>query len=156
MWHEVRVQTEVFDLGQEEQRFRTHSGDSGAVVAFMGLVREFDLHNHAVTSLYLEHFPELTEQSMLDIIKQAQNRWPLSAVQIIHRVGQLNAQEPIVLVLVACAHRRAAFDAAQFVMDVLKSQALLWKREHFSDGTSQWVDVKPSDTEAAASWRNPT
>lgn len=157
MWQNIRVQTEVFDLGVEEQILRHHAGDCGALVAFVGLVREFNAgmnDSSAVQSLFLEHFPTVTENEIARIIGDAQKQWPISAVTVIHRVGLLQASEPIVLVLVASAHRAEAFEAAQFIMDFLKTQAPFWKREDHADGHQHWVEAKASDALAQTRWSN--
>lgn len=158
IWREVRVQTELFDLGVEEKNIRAHALDAGALVAFQGMVREFnryDLPNTAsITSLFLEHYPSVTENEIERIINQASTRWQLSAVQVIHRVGLLYANEPIVLVIVCTEHRTDAFAAAQFIMDYLKTQAPFWKREHHADGQAHWVEAKISDANAQTRWES--
>jgi molybdopterin synthase catalytic subunit len=152
IWQCVRVQTETFDMGAEEKSLRAHAGDCGALVAFMGLVREFDAQDNPVQVLHLEHFAGVTEHAIEQIIEQAQARWDLTAATVIHRVGQLHAHEPIVLVMVASAHRESAFLAAQFIMDVLKTTAPFWKKEQFADGSAQWVNAKDSDANASSRW----
>lgn len=158
IWRAVRVQTELFDLGVEEKNIRTHALNAGALVAFQGMVREFnryDLPNTAsITSLFLEHYPTVTENEIERIVDDTSTRWQLSAVQVIHRVGLLHANEPIVLVLVCAEHRADAFAAAQFIMDYLKTQAPFWKREHHADGHAHWVVAKTSDAEAQARWES--
>ena len=157
MWQNIRVQTEVFDLGVEEKILRNYAGDCGALVAFVGLVREFNAgmdDTSAVQSLFIEHFPTVTENEIARIISDAQKQWPISAVTVIHRVGQLLASEPIVLVITASAHRAEAFEAAQFIMDFLKTQAPFWKREDHADGHQHWVEAKASDAQAQNRWSN--
>ncbi len=166
IWREVCVQTELFDLGQEEKRIRGYAANSGALVAFQGMVREFN-HSNAqlntqsnapemspVTSLFLEHYPTVTENEIERIVDQAAERWPLSAVQVIHRVGFLHANEPIVLVICCAEHRADAFASAQFIMDCLKTQAPFWKREHHADGQTHWVESKNADADAHKRWEN--
>lgn len=158
LWRKVRVQTELFDLGVEEKHTRTNAPNAGALVAFQGMVREFnryDLPNSShITSLFLEHYPTVTENEIERIIDDANAHWQISAVQVIHRVGHLQASEPIVLVIVCAEHRTDAFAAAQFIMDYLKTQAPFWKREHHADGCTHWVTAKISDAQAQARWES--
>lgn len=156
-WRDVRIQTQAFDLGEEERDIRQYARDAGALVAFQGMVREFD-HGEAdtrVERLFLEHYPEVTENEIARIIDEAANRWPLSAARVIHRVGELHAADVIVLVLVCARHRHDAFAAAAFIMDYLKTQAPFWKKEHWANGEQHWVQAKTSDTEAAQEWQTP-
>lgn len=150
-WREVRIQTQPFSLGEEEARLRSHAHNAGALVAFQGMVREFD-HAQSLRALFLEHYDGVTESEIERIIDEAAARWPLSAVQVIHRVGLLNASEPIVLIMVCAEHRAEAFSAAQFIMDYLKIQAPFWKREHHADGSETWVETKASDQQASERW----
>ncbi len=150
-WREVRIQTQPFSLGEEEPRLRSHAHNAGALVAFQGMVREFD-HAQSLRALFLEHYDGVTESEIERIIDEAAARWPLSAVQVIHRVGLLNASEPIVLIMVCAEHRAEAFSAAQFIMDYLKIQAPFWKREHHADGNETWVETKASDQQASERW----
>ena len=150
-WREVRIQTQTFSLGEEESRLRAHAHNAGALVAFQGMVREFD-HAQSLHALFLEHYDGVTESEIERIIDEAAARWPLSAVQVIHRVGLLNASEPIVLIMVCAEHRAEAFSAAQFIMDYLKIQAPFWKREHHADGSETWVETKASDQQASERW----
>ena len=150
-WREVRIQTQPFSLGEEESRLRAQAHNAGALVAFQGMVREFD-HAQSLRALFLEHYDGVTESEIERIIDEAAARWPLSAVQVIHRVGLLNASEPIVLIMVCAEHRAEAFSAAQFIMDYLKIQAPFWKREHHADGSETWVETKASDQQASERW----
>ena len=150
-WREVRIQTQPFSLGEEESRLRAQAHNAGALVAFQGMVREFD-HAQSLHALFLEHYDGVTESEIERIIDEAAARWPLSAVQVIHRVGLLNASEPIVLIMVCAEHRAEAFSAAQFIMDYLKIQAPFWKREHHADGSETWVETKASDQQASERW----
>lgn len=150
-WREVRIQTQPFSLGKEEPRLRAQAHNAGALVAFQGMVREFD-HAQSLHALFLEHYDGVTESEIERIIDEAAARWPLSAVQVIHRVGLLHASEPIVLVMVCAEHRAEAFNAAQFIMDYLKTQAPFWKREHHADGSEAWVEAKASDQQASERW----
>lgn len=148
----ITVQHERFDLAAEEAALRTVAGDAGALVVFQGMVRGHD-NSTPLAALFLEHYPGVTEAEIERIAEDAATRWPVSAVRVVHRVGSLAAGEQIVLVLVASAHRKVAFAAAEYLMDYLKTEAPFWKREDFTDGSSRWVDAKASDSAAAASWQ---
>ena len=126
------------------------SAQSGAVVSFIGLVRDFN-DGRNVTGLKLEHYPGMTEKALNDIAVQASQRWPLNAITIIHRVGQLQLADQIVLVAVSSAHRGDAFQACEFVMDYLKTKAPFWKKETTEEGEF-WVEAKSSDDTKANSW----
>ena len=102
--------------------------------------------------LFLEHYPEVTENEITRIVETAAQRWPLNACTVVHRVGSLAADDQIVLVLAASEHRKAAFAAAEFIMDYLKTEAPFWKKEIFSDGLERWVEAKQSDAEAVSQW----
>lgn len=130
-----------------------HTSASGAVVVFVGLVREFDEHlsSGQLQILRLQHYPELTESSIADIIVQARARWQLARVLIQHRVGDLHPADEIVVVAVASKHRAEAFEAAQFLMDKLKTEVMLWKQVLNAD-EAKWVAFKDSDAKASSSW----
>ena len=151
IWREVRIQTHEFSLGEEEPRIRQYAHNAGALVAFQGMVREFD-QAQSLQALFLEHYEGVTEAEIERIMDEAATRWPLLAAQVIHRVGLLHASEPIVLVQVCAEHRAEAFSAAQFIMDYLKTQAPFWKREHRTDGSEAWVAAKNSDQQASERW----
>lgn len=145
----IRVQASPFDLAREVAALE---GDGvGAVVTFTGLVRNSSSLGE-VTAIELEHYSGMTEASLGKIIDEAKQRWPLQGVTLIHRVGYLKAGEPIVLVAVASAHRSAAFEAASFIMDYLKTRAPFWKKE-WVNGVAQWVEAKASDAAASDRWR---
>lgn len=158
----ISIQTEDFDLGREQAELRIAAGDAGAIVTFTGLVREVydqtaseggsESKNESVVALTLEHYPGMTEKCLQDIADQANARWRLLATRIIHRIGRLQAQDQIVLVATASAHRQDAFDAAQFIMDYLKSNAPFWKKQETPNG-SEWVDSRQSDNDAIARWQ---
>lgn len=148
----VRVQENDFSLQDEYAALLAEGGNTGAVAAFVGLVRDLDTAT-PLAGLFLEHYPGLTEQEISRIAGNAEKRWPLIACTVVHRVGFLGADEQIVLVLVASEHRKAAFAAAEYLMDYLKTEAPFWKRERFSDGREHWVEAKQSDAEAARQWR---
>lgn len=151
MQPDIRVQSADFHLQTEYEALLAQGCNIGAVVAFSGLVRDRDTAI-PLAHLYLEHFPEVTEAEIARIVAEAAARWPLTACTVIHRVGLLAADEQIVLVLAASAHRKAAFAAAEYLMDYLKTEAPFWKQERFIDGSRHWVEAKISDQEAAAQW----
>ena len=124
---------------------------TGGVVGFVGYVRDFN-DGDPVSGMWLEHYPGMTEKALADIVEQAQARWLLHEVHVLHRVGQLEPGEPIVFVGVASAHRQAAFEANNFIMDYLKTRAPFWKRETTPQG-ERWVDAKHSDEQALTRWQ---
>jgi len=144
----VRVQTEDFDVGAESRALQADA--VGAIALFVGTVRGLSSDN-GVTAMTLEHYPGMTESELERIEAEARARWPLEDVTIIHRVGRLEAGDQIVLVGTASAHRQAAFDAAQFIMDFLKTDAPFWKAEERGNETS-WVDARESDDVARKRW----
>jgi molybdopterin synthase catalytic subunit len=147
----VRVQRDVFDIGAETRLLTAGRGDIGAVVAFAGLCRD---EGGGLKALEIEHFPEMAEAEIGRIAAAAQARWPLLGLSIVHRHGRIEPGEPIVLVVAASAHRQAAFEAAAFLMDYLKTRAPFWKKEHRADGTAgDWVAPKQTDDSAAERWR---
>ncbi|HCN45111.1 MAG TPA: molybdopterin synthase catalytic subunit MoaE, partial [Pseudomonas sp.] len=141
----VRVQTEAFDPGAETNAMHAANVGVGAVVAFVGYVRDFN-DGLEVAGMYLEHYPGMTEKALGKIVVEAERRWPLLKVEVLHRIGALGPGEPIVFVGVASAHRQAAFDACNFIMDYLKTRAPFWKKEQTSEG-ERWVEGKQSDTD---------
>ncbi|MEM9782481.1 MAG: molybdopterin synthase catalytic subunit MoaE [Pseudomonadota bacterium] len=146
----VSVQAEDFDIADEQARLTAGRHDVGAVVAFTGLVREI-AEGRSDQVMELEHWPGVTERELEKIVVEAEARWPLSGVRVIHRHGPLSPGERIVLVLAASRHRQAAFEAAAFMMDYLKTRAPFWKKEAGPEG-AQWVDTRDSDDTAAARW----
>jgi molybdopterin synthase catalytic subunit len=144
----IKVQHEDFDVGAEIAALRGDRTDIGAIITFTGTVRDQD---GAVSEMTLEHYPGMTEKELERIEGEAHARWPLQASLIVHRVGTLKPGDNIVLVITASAHRDAAFDAAGFLMDYLKTNAPFWKRESGAHG-SQWVEAKASDDAAAIRW----
>jgi molybdopterin synthase catalytic subunit len=147
---EVRVQAGDFDLGAEVARLRADDARIGAVVSFVGTVR--DMNDGAqVAAMELEHYPGMTERALEDIVGQARARWPLAGAIVIHRIGPLLPREQIVLVAVASAHRGDAFAACEFIIDYLKTDAPFWKKEDTPAG-SRWVDARVSDDTAKAKW----
>lgn len=147
----VAVQTEDFDLGLEISRMRAERKDIGALVSFVGLVRDLN-EGAAVAQLTLEHYPGMTEKALLAILKEASSRWDVLDATVIHRVGTLQAAEQIVLVAVCSAHREHAFLACEFIMDYLKTQAPFWKKELTENG-ERWLDDKVSDHDAVNRWQ---
>jgi molybdopterin synthase catalytic subunit len=146
----IRVQQEDFDIGAEIAALKAGRTDIGAIVAFLGTVRDQD---GGIEALTLEHYPGMTEGELTRIEAEAQSRWPLQASLIVHRVGTLRPSDNIVLVLTASAHREAAFAAAEFLMDYLKTRAPLWKRES-GPGGSRWVEANAKDDAASTRWRS--
>jgi molybdopterin synthase catalytic subunit len=149
----VRVQLEDFDAGAEIKRLTANRTDVGAVVTFTGLVRG-EAKGQPITAMTLEHYPGMTEQELARVEAEANERWPLQASLVVHRYGELKPGDNIVLVVTASAHRQAAFDAANFLMDYLKSRAPFWKKETVAGGEGQWVDARDSDTAALDKWRS--
>lgn len=147
---DVRVQAGDFDLGSEIARLRESDARVGAVVSFVGTVR--DLNEGAqVAELELEHYPGMTEKSLEDIVAQAGERWPLYGALVIHRIGPMKPLDQIVLVACTAAHRGEAFAACEFIMDYLKTDAPFWKKEQTPEG-ARWVDARTSDDSAKARW----
>jgi len=146
----VCIQTGDFDVGAETSALRTGDGGVGAVVAFVGTVREHS-SGEAVSAMELEHYPGMTEAAIEAMVDEAFARFDIRAAKIIHRVGRLEARDQIVLVLVTSAHRGQAFQACEFLMDYLKTQAPFWKKEHTPAG-ARWVDARVADDEALARW----
>lgn len=144
----IRIQPEAFDLAAEVAALEGEG--VGAVVTFSGLVRNRSALGE-VTAIELEHYPAMTEKSLRALVAEAEGRWPLLGITLIHRIGYLQAGAPIVMVAVASAHREAAFQAASFLMDFLKTRAPFWKKE-WVGGVAHWVESKTSDAEAAGRW----
>ena len=146
----VSVQREDFDIAAEMARLTATDPDIGAIVSFTGLVRQMT-SDGPITRMELEHYPGMTERALEDIVAEAQARWPLQGVRVIHRYGPLEPGDRIVLVLTASRHRQAAFEAAEFLMDYLKTRAPFWKKEDHGHGPG-WVDARDADDSAAARW----
>lgn len=146
----VRIQREDFDLAAELAQLSAGRRDIGAVVSFTGLCRD---EGGALAALELEHYPGMAEAEIARVAAEAAARWPLLGLVAIHRYGLVRPGEQIVLVIAASAHRSAAFEAADFMMDYLKTRAPFWKREHLADGTiGGWVEAKREDDDAALRW----
>ena len=146
----VRVQTEDFDVGAEIARVRQGDPGIGAVATFLGVVRDMN-EGDPVSGMTLEHYPGMTERALEDIIREARDRWDVSDILIVHRVGPLRPLDQIVLVVVSSAHRGEAFSACEFVMDYLKTRAPFWKKESTAEG-GRWVEARESDDVAAQRW----
>lgn len=151
----VRIQTEDFNVGQELEHLRRDASGAwdtrvGAVASFIGTVRDMN-EGSSVSGLTLEHYPGMTESSIEAIIDQAESRWPLYSVRVLHRVGPMLPADQIVFVGVSSAHREAALEACAFIMDYLKTQAPFWKKESTPEG-HRWVDARASDEQALQKW----
>ncbi len=150
----IRVQQEDFDVGAELSALTDGDRSIGAVATFVGLVRDMapvDGESAKIDTMTLEHYPGMTEKKLEEIEAEANGRWPLAASLIVHRYGTLSPGDRIVLVACASAHRHAAFEACQFLMDWLKTEAPFWKLEE-SDAGGSWVDARESDDAAMARW----
>jgi|SRR5215210_2953433 len=146
----ICIQPEDFDVAAETAALIQDRADVGAVVAFTGLCRD---EGGRLAALELEHYPGMAEAEVARVVNDARLRWPLLGVTVIHRYGKIPSGQNIVLVLTASAHRQAAFEAASFLMDFLKTRAPFWKREHLKDGsTGRWIEAKDADDAAAARW----
>ncbi len=148
----IRVQTADFDIGSELAALRAGRRDIGALVSFTGLVRDL---GGALRGIELEHYPAMTARALAGIEAEARGRWPLQASLVIHRFGQLAPGEQIMMVATAAEHRAAAFAAAEFLMDYLKSRAPFWKKETTATG-EVWVDARAADAAALARWAPPS
>src|SRR3954454_18329260 len=164
----ISVQTADFDVSAEMAALTAGRGDIGGIGCFVGTVRDNtsvgtvrdntsvgtvrDNAPNAVTGMTLEHYPGMTERSIARIVQDAEARWPLKGVTVIHRVGPLCTDDNIVLVIAASAHRQAALDATAFLIDWLKTKAPFWKPDDFAGGEGAWVDAREEDDAAAARW----
>lgn len=148
----VRVQTQDFDVGFEISQLRNAHKDAGAVVSFVGQVRDIN-EGDSVSQLTLEHYPGMTEKALEAIVDQAKTRWNIFDALVIHRVGTLKPMDQIVLVAVSGAHRGEAFKACEFIMDYLKTEAPFWKKEVTPSG-ERWIEAKVTDDEARERWTN--
>ena len=146
----IKVQKEPFDTGAEINAIIGSNTAIGAIASFTGTVRDIS-GDGKIETMTLEHYPGMTEKALEDIEAQAKRRWPLQACIIIHRYGALEPGDPIVLVITASAHRKAAFEACEFLMDWLKTKAPFWKLEE-GDGAQNWVEARGEDDEAAKRW----
>jgi molybdopterin synthase catalytic subunit len=149
----VRIQAEDFDAGAEIAALRRGNSKIGAVASFIGVCRDAN-DGDAVSTMTLEHYPGMTEKALEKIVAEARERWKVTDVLVVHRVGELKPTDQIVLVVVAGGHRGDAFAACEFVMDYLKTKAPFWKKEQTPRG-ARWVEARSSDDEAAQRWEPP-
>jgi molybdopterin synthase catalytic subunit len=149
----IVVQSAAFDLGAEVDAMRAGRTDIGAIASFVGLARDMN-EGSGVAAMTLEHYPGMTEKALAALVDEANVRWTLLDVTVIHRIGRLLPGDPIVLVVVASSHRGEAFAACEFIMDYLKTQAPFWKKEETPAG-ERWVEARASDDAAAARWDSP-
>jgi len=147
---DIRLQPEDFDVAAEVARLTRGRGEIGAVVTFTGICRG-DEDGKPIAALTLEHYPGMAEDEIARHVEEASSRWPLLGVTVIHRYGRLTPGDNIVLVVTASAHRQAAFAAAEFIMDYLKTRAPFWKQVERAGGTS-WVEARTADEKAAGRW----
>ncbi|MBN43550.1 MAG: molybdenum cofactor biosynthesis protein MoaE [Alphaproteobacteria bacterium] len=151
----IRIQEEDFDVGTEIALMTADKAMIGGIAAFIGLVRDMapvEGTDKRINAMNLEHYPGMTEKKLCEIEAEANRRWPLDASLVIHRYGSLKPGDQIVLVTCASAHRQAAFEACQFLIDWLKTEAPFWKLEDTDDGT-MWVETRDTDKAAAARWK---
>lgn len=153
MTNQISVQTEPFDINAVQEEMRAESPAIGALVTFIGQMRDIN-EGDEVSTMTLEHYPGMTEKALEAIVEEAEERWDVMGVRVIHRVGELKPHDPIVLVAVTSAHRGEAFQACEFVIDYLKTRAPFWKKESTSEG-ERWVDARHSDDEAEQRWSKP-
>lgn len=146
----IGIQTQDFDLSTEVALARGDDSNVGAVVSFIGLVR--DLGDMPITKMTLEHYPKMTQKALTSIADKAKQRWHLGNVTIIHRVGDLTSNAQIVLVITTSKHRKNAFESCEFIMDYLKTQAPFWKKEHSGD-SSHWVKASIKDKDQLKHWQ---
>jgi len=147
----IQIQTEPFDIAAIQDQMRADNPAIGALVTFVGLMRDMN-EGDKVSGMTLEHYPGMTEKALQKILDDANRRWDLMGIRVVHRVGVLQPLDPIVLVVVASAHRGEAFRGCEFVIDYLKTRAPFWKKEQTPEG-ERWVDARHSDDEAEARWQ---
>jgi molybdopterin synthase catalytic subunit len=150
---EVELRDRAFDPSAETESVRRGNPRIGGVVSFLGLMRDLN-EGEAVQAMYLEHYPGMTERALQEIVAEAGERWELEGLKVLHRIGEVRPEEPIVLVAVAARHRGEAFRACEFVIDYLKTRAPFWKKETTGDG-ERWVSRRSSDREAERRWIDP-
>ncbi len=145
----IVVQEEAFDFGREAQDFASGHSNMGAIVTFTGVVRDAD--KGGMDRMVIEHYPGMTQKALEKIAEEAASRWDLGDVLVIHRHGELRQGDMIMMVATAARHRVNAFEAAEFLMDYLKSRAPFWKKEYTADG-AEWVAAKDEDEDALSRW----
>jgi molybdopterin synthase catalytic subunit len=148
---EIRIQKDLLDPGRELDRLRRKFPDIGAIVSFIGVMRDLN-EGELINRMSLEHYPGMTEKALHAIAEEAFRRWDLIACYLIHRVGKLHPTDPIVLVAVASTHRGEAFLACEFIIDYLKTRAPFWKKEYTSKG-AHWVQARQTDSDAEDKWK---
>lgn len=148
---DIRVQSEPFDIAAEQDSLWRGNPQTGALVTFVGLMRDIN-EGDRVSRMTLEHYPGMTEKALNAVAEEASARWHLQGIRILHRVGELAPQDPIVLVAVTSAHRGEAFRACEFLIDYLKTRAPFWKKE-ITGGGERWVDARETDEDAAGRWK---
>ena len=146
----ITIQHEPFDIGALYRRLSDGCHSTGAVVSFVGRVRDFN-ESPEVTALTLEHYPGMTERALEEVVERAQQRWQINDAIVVHRIGYMTPGDDIVAVLVSTAHRHAAFEACAFIMDFLKTSAPFWKKEHTTKG-DYWVSERESDLASLKRW----
>ena len=146
----VNIQKDDFDVNAEIQSIRSRK-IIGGIINFIGVVRDTQKEKEELVSLELEHYPGMTEKAIMSICRDAQKRWEINFVRVIHRVGNLRTGDNIVLVITASAHRKESFKSAEFIMDFLKSRAPIWKKEHYKTHSS-WVQSKEADELLLKDW----
>ncbi|MBV1916068.1 MAG: molybdenum cofactor biosynthesis protein MoaE [Pseudomonadales bacterium] len=147
----VSIQTEDFSIEHETNQLRVSTPEAGGIATFTGLVSDLN-REQKIESLFLEHYPGMTEKQLEQIVDQAEQRWKLLGTRIIHRVGLLHPQDQIVFVGVSSRHRKDCFEACQFIMDYLKTHATIWKKES-SEQQSEWLDARESDKAEEQKWK---
>ncbi len=148
--NQIRIQKEPFDIAAIQEEMRTANPAIGAVVTFLGQMRDIN-EGDQVSSMTLEHYPGMTEKALQAIVDEADQRWELMGIRVVHLVGELQPLDPIVLVAVASSHRGEAFQACEFIIDYLKTRAPFWKKESTADG-ERWVDARHGDSDAEERW----
>ncbi len=148
--NQIRIQKEPFDIAAIQEEMRTANPAIGAVVTFLGQMRDIN-EGDQVSSMTLEHYPGMTEKALQAIVDEADQRWELMGIRVVHLVGELQPLDPIVWVAVASSHRGEAFQACEFVIDYLKTRAPFWKKESTADG-ERWVDARHGDSDAEERW----
>lgn len=147
----IKIEKCALDLEHYYDLAELFEHDHGAQVTFTGFVRQQDYHE-PITHLYIEYFPQVTEQEIQNIVEQAQKKWQLSLAIVVHRVGEIPVGKPIVWIMTQSKHRIDAYAANEFIMDYLKVSAPFWKKEHFENGHEHWVAAKKSDQEKSRVW----
>lgn len=148
----ICIQTQDFNVNHELEQLKKASNKIGGIVSFTGCVRDMN-NNQTINTLHLEHYPQMTEQVINDVVQTAQSRWNMIATTVIHRIGTLEVGDNIVMVACATKHREDGFLACEFIMDFLKSNAPFWKKEQTQDGKEYWVEAKNQDNTKKLRWK---